>query len=110
MPAFANARSRRGGHHYKTLGLLLGLAAAVVGVSGCISTYVVKEKAEPHLEFSLEDRQMREVEGKPGYYALLPVAIVGDVVTSPIQIVYFLLTDDSHTGSANIYGIPVPLP
>jgi len=51
-----------------------------------------------------------EVSGKPGYYALLPVTIAADIVTSPAQLIYFLVTDDSHFASATIHGIPVPLP
>ena len=53
---------------------------------------------------------MREVEGKPKYYALLPVTIAGDIVTSPFQMLYFFFTYGSHSGSATIHGVPIPLP
>jgi hypothetical protein len=78
--------------------------------SGCISTHLVRDKAQPHFEYSAEQDKLREVDGKPGNYALLPLTIVGDVATSPFQLGYFLITDHSHSGSANIRGVPVPLP
>jgi hypothetical protein len=86
--------------------LLLGLLAP----SGCISTHLVKHKAQPHSEYDPREQQHREVEGEPGYYALLPLTIAGDVATSPFQIVYFLFTDSSHRGTASIHGVPIPLP
>jgi hypothetical protein len=84
------------------------MIVALQATSGCISRHLVKNKAQPHLEYSMDER--REVDGQPGYYALLPLTVVGDVATSPFQIVYFLFTDDSHFGSASIHGFPIPLP
>ncbi len=78
--------------------------------SGCISTHLVEDKAQPHLEYSVAEDKLEQVGGRPGYYALLPLTVAGDVVTSPFQLGYFLFTDKSHRGSANIRGFPVPLP
>lgn len=78
--------------------------------SGCISTHLVRDKARPHYEYSAEEEKLREVDGRPGYYALLPLTIIGDVATSPFQLGYFLVTDESHWGSASVHGIPIPLP
>ncbi len=89
---------------------LLFLALALLAQTGCISTNLVKYKAQAHAEYSAEDQELKEVKGQPGYYALLPATILGDVLTSPIQAVYFLCTDDSHTATANLYNIPIPLP
>jgi hypothetical protein len=86
------------------------LAVGLLVTSGCISTHLIKDKAQSHMDYSVEDEQIIEVEPEPGYYALLPLTIAGDVVTSPFQLVYFLCTDKSHWGAANIKGVPVPLP
>ncbi len=90
--------------------VLLLLGIALLATSGCISSHLVRDKAQAHVEYSLAAGQAREVEGQPGYYALLPLSIAGDIVTSPFQAVYFLATDRSHWGSADIHGVPVPLP
>ena len=86
------------------------LTLGLLTTSGCISTYMVKKKAQPHLEYDVEEQRDRQLEGQPGYYALLPLTIVGDVATAPFQIAYFLLADSSHRGTASIYGVPIPLP
>ncbi len=88
--------------------LLLG--AGLLATTGCISTHVVKNKAQAHEEYSLEEQQLKAVQGDPKYYALLPLTVVGDAATSPFQIMYFLVTDDSHWGSIYIHGVPIPLP
>ena len=75
--------------------------------NGCISTYVVKTKARPHLKFDPAEKKAKPVEGEPAYYALLPVTIAADVVTAPFQLFYF---GESHYGHATIDGWPVPLP
>ena len=79
-------------------------------MSACISTHLVRDKAQPHFEYSAEQDKLREVDGKPEYYVLLPLTIIGDVATSPFQLVYFIITNPSHWGSANIHGVPIPLP
>jgi hypothetical protein len=38
------------------------------------------------------------VEGQPGYYALLPFAIIGDIATSPFQIVYSIVATTGKGG------------
>ncbi len=93
----------------KRLSALL-LSTGLLATSGCMSTHLVRDKAQPHVEYAQTDQQIREVEGQPRYYALLPLTIAGDIATSPFQAVYFLLTDRSHWGSGNINGVPVPLP
>jgi hypothetical protein len=87
------------------LASLLGLI--LVTIDGCISTYVVKAKAKPHLKFDPADNKAKPVDGEPGYYALLPLTIIADVATSPFQILYF---SDSHPSHMWIDGWPVPLP
>ena len=79
------------------------IACIMVSTSGCISTHVVKRKAQTHWVYDEEGR--REVEGQKAYYALLPLTIVADVVTYPIQI--FVVTDGS--ASVGIDGWRVPL-
>ncbi len=86
------------------------LAAGLSVTSGCISTHVVKEHAQAHQEYDFAEQQLKEVEGEPKYYALLPLTLAGDAATSPIQLIYYLATDESHWGSADIHGIPIPLP
>lgn len=95
--------------HFKRIALILFLVG-LFATSGCISNYVVKNKARSHLEYSAQEHENREVEGQPGYYALLPLTITGDVATSPFQIIYFLFTDNSHFGYMTIYHVPIPLP
>ena len=86
------------------------LVLLLLANSGCISSHLVKHKAQSHSEYDPQDQQYMEVEGEPGYYALLPLTVAGDVATSPFQIVYFLFTDTSHRGTATIHGVPIPLP
>jgi hypothetical protein len=83
------------------------LAAILFPATGCISTHLVKSKARAHWEPDPEELREREVQGRPGYYALLPFTIVADIATCPFQI-FFLI--GSHSGSATIHGWPVPLP
>jgi hypothetical protein len=90
--------------------MLLLLAGGLPATTGCISAHLVKDKAQPHVDYSVEAQEIREVKGEPGYYALLPLTIAGDIATSPLQLLHFVFTRDSHWGNANIYGVPVPLP
>jgi hypothetical protein len=66
----------------------------------------VNNKAKPHLEFDPAQQQNRQVDGRPGYYALLPLTVTVDLVTSPIQ----LLLSDSGSATMTVHGWPVPLP
>ena len=86
------------------------LAFGTLATTGCITSHLVKDKARTHLEYDLEADRMSEVPGRPGYYAFLPLTVVGDVATSPFQLVHYLCTDNSHQATATIHGIPVPLP
>ena len=84
------------------------LAVGLLATNGCISTHVVQNHAKPHLEYDAGDQQARQVEGQPGFYALLPITIAGDVVTSPFQLLYWMLF--KADGTASIDGFPIPLP
>jgi len=85
-------------------------AVGSVFTSGCISTHVLKEKTRAHVEYNVDRGELEEVNGKPGYYALLPLTVTGDVATSPFQLGYLMFSHDSHWGSANIRGVLIPLP
>ena len=41
-----------------------------------------------HSEVDPKTWQDKQVEGRPGYYALLPLTIIGDIATSPFQLLY----------------------
>ena len=79
----------------------------LLATNACVSTYVVKAKARPHLKIDPADNRPKPVEGDPKYYALLPLTIIADVATAPFQILYF---SDSHSGHMWVDGWPVPLP
>lgn len=81
-------------------------AIALFPASGCISSRLVKKTAKAHWEYDYQEGCHRLVEGKPGYYALLPLTVVADVATAPVQL--FLFTDSS--GTAHVHGWPIPLP
>ena len=93
----------------KNLGRLF-LPLALLAANGCFTTHLVRDRALAHLEFSEAQAQVVEVKGQPGYYALLPLTLAGDVATAPFQIVHFLCTDENHFASASIYNVPIPLP
>jgi hypothetical protein len=83
---------------------LLFVAVSLAFTTGCMSTHVVKNKARPHAEYGAE------VEGQPGYYALLPLTIPADLATYPVQIIFFSGGSVSHGGRLTIDGWPIPLP
>lgn len=85
----------------------LFLAVLLLSCSGCISVHVVSQKAKTHWEYSPEDGHYKQVEGKPGYYALLPLTIPADVATYPCQL---LLAGATASNTLFIDGWPVPLP
>ena len=66
--------------------MLTLLAVGLLGTGGCMSTTLVRDKAMAHSEVDPETWQDRQVEGRPGYYALLPVTVAGDIATSPFQL------------------------
>ena len=90
--------------HFILLGLLL------LTTEGCLTTHLVENKAQAHVEYSAQEQQLREVPAQPGYYALLPLTVAADIITSPFQLGYFVATGQSHMGTATIHGVPVPLP
>jgi hypothetical protein len=65
---------------------LLWLCACLFLATGCATNYVVQWKAKPHVEWDKPNNQNMEVAGKPAYYALLPLTVPFDVVTSPVQL------------------------
>ena len=83
------------------------LAAGLMSTTGCLSTHVVNNQARPHWECAPEEKYARQVEGRPGYYALLPLTIIADIATLPFQAIVIGM---AHEGWVNIDGWPVPLP
>ena len=69
---------------------LLLVGGCLLITSGCATNYVVEWKAKPHVEWDQASEQNLEVAGKPAYYALLPLTVPFDVVTSPIQLCVLL--------------------
>ena len=92
----------------KRISVLL-LSCGLLATNGCISTHLINNHARSHLDFSGEELQITEAPGEPQYYALLPLTITSDVITSPIQLVYILFSNDSDFFSAGVNGIPVIL-
>lgn len=84
-------------------------ALSLLGTTGCISTHLVRDVAQPHEVYQVQEAKWQTEPGKPGYYALLPVTIVADVATSPIQFLLWLARDND-SGSMTVDGIPVPIP
>jgi len=76
------------------------LAGWLVFTSGCATNYVVAWKAKPHREFDKTKGHDVEVAGRPAYYALLPLTIPFDIVTSPVQFCYLLTWPAAKTPKA----------
>ena len=83
------------------------LVAGLMSTTGCLSMHVVNNQARPHWECAPEEKYARQVEGRPGYYALLPLTIIADIATLPFQAIVIGM---AHEGWVNIDGWPVPLP
>ena len=71
-------------------GTLFFLCGCLVLANGCASYHVVEQKAKSHVEWEEANKRNVEVAGRPAYYALLPLTIPFDVVTSPVQLVILL--------------------
>jgi hypothetical protein len=74
--------------HWKAKSVLA--ASAVVGLlstSGCFTdkTLTAAQEYKPHKEISSGPSE-EEKEAKPGYYALLPFAVVGDIALAPVYL------------------------
>ena len=69
--------------------MILMVAFGLAVTSGCMSTHVVKNKAQRHVEYDPGTERHQEVEGRAGYYALLPLTIPADVATYPLQLLFF---------------------
>jgi C4-dicarboxylate transporter len=65
---------------------LLFVGGCLLLTSGCATNHVVEWKAKSHVEWDKASEQNVEVAGEPAYYALLPLTVPFDVVTSPIQL------------------------
>jgi hypothetical protein len=65
---------------------LLFVGGGLLLTSGCATNHVVEWKAKSHVEWDKASEQNVEVAGEPAYYALLPLTVPFDVVTSPIQL------------------------
>ena len=103
--AMTALRARRSRKIQQIAPLLLALSLLLT--PGCISTHVVQKKAKPHQEYDPLTKENRPVEGRPACYALLPLTVVADIVTAPVQLILFA---SSGSGSASIDGWPIPLP
>jgi hypothetical protein len=68
----------------KTVAVFL-LVALLIGSNGCMTySAVQRAKGKPNRFTGHQPDQ-----SQPGYYALLPVTVAGDIVTSPVQLVGF---------------------
>lgn len=69
--------------------LSLLLVCLLVGCTGCMTTQSLNAaKVTNHRD---ENGDLVADEPHSGYYALVPFAFVGDVVTFPFQMIYFLV-------------------
>lgn len=66
------------------------LFGCLIACGGCASNYVVEWKARTHTEWDKVQEHNVEVPGQPAYYALLPISVPFDIVTSPIQLIVLL--------------------
>lgn len=98
VPFFRSEAPKAG---VSVLELLVLLALVLLATSGCISANLVTGKAMTHHETDPETHEDKQVEGQPGYYALLPLTVVGDIATSPFQLLYLCYTLD---GDVMVWG------
>jgi hypothetical protein len=78
--------------------LLIGCLALT---DGCMSMRVMSKAKPSPKEVWLpqqEKFQTVPVKGQPGYYALLPFAIGGDIATSPFQLVFSIMATSGKGG------------
>jgi len=66
------------------------LAAVLICLSGCITANTI-QVAKTKTHKSDKGETVVDEPGKPGYYALVPLTIVADVATSPIQLPFLFL-------------------
>ena len=67
------------------------LVAGLLGlVNGCATNYVVAGKAKPHVTYDKQKQHYSQIAGQPAYYALLPISVPFDILTSPIQLCVLL--------------------
>ena len=70
--------------------ILCLLFGCLIACGGCASNYVVEWKAKTHTEWDKVQEHNIDVPGQPAYYALLPISVPFDIVTSPIQLIVLL--------------------
>ena len=72
----------------RTLPASLLLVTCLGICSGCITSSLI-EKTQTHSIYDVEKQRTVEIQGQPGYYALLPLTIVAHIVTSPFQLWFY---------------------
>ena len=76
----------------KTLSTLF-LAATLAGMNGCMTYSSVQRAKGEHNVVTGHS----PTEAHRGYYALLPLTVPADIVTSPIQLLLYVLLASSNT-------------
>jgi hypothetical protein len=94
LPVRKPAPTPKGKEPTMHLGLSVLLASVLLATSGCMSANLVTGKAMKHYEIDPETQQDKQVQGRPAYYALLPLTVAGDIATSPFQLLYLCYTLD----------------
>lgn len=68
------------------------IALCLPGLTGCMTSIVTYNRARGRYTWPTEPvEKMPKLEPKPVYYALLPVTIPFDIVTSPVQMPLFIM-------------------
>ena len=65
---------------------------ALISTSGCLTdkTLTAAQEYKPPKEISAGVTEEAK-EAKPGYYALLPFAVMGDIALAPVHIVWWIV-------------------
>jgi len=72
-------------HHLAKVIQSILMAATLVCMSGCLTANTIEAAKAQSYKNNKGETVVTEP-GAPGYYALLPLSVVGDIVTSPIQL------------------------
>jgi len=75
--------------HMKYIRLILILFVCI-NLCGCM-TYETVGTARGWPDKDKDGKNVPEETPKPGFYALVPLAVVGDVATSPFQLILMLM-------------------
>jgi len=73
-----------------------------------MTTHVVNDKAQAHREWSERERALVEVPGRPEYYGLVPLTLIGDAATLPFQALYFIFASKGDV-SMSVPYVPIPI-